>query len=62
MKKIFRILLCLFIIGVAIQTGKFLIDSKPTPKANEIVKQLPFVDIIKAKKFREKQVLKLSAR
>ena len=48
MKKFKMLIICGVIITSAILTGKYLIESKPQSKPKEIVKQLPFVDIVEA--------------
>lgn len=48
MKKFKMLIICGVIITSAILIGKYLIESKPQSKPKEIVKQLPFVDIVEA--------------
>ena len=48
MKKFKVLIICGVIITSAILIGKYLIESKPQSKPKEIVKQLPFVDIVEA--------------
>lgn len=48
MKKLNMLIICGVIIASAILIGKYLIESKPQSKPKEIVKQLPFVDIVEA--------------
>ncbi|MBT3541747.1 MAG: efflux RND transporter periplasmic adaptor subunit [Opitutae bacterium] len=48
MKKFNMLIICGVIITSAILIGKYLIESKPQSKPKEIVKQLPFVDIVEA--------------
>lgn len=48
MKKFKLLIICGVIITSAILIGKYLIESKPQSKPKEMVKQLPFVDIVEA--------------
>ena len=50
MKKLISLFLCGIIIAIAVMVGKFLIESKPVAKPREIVKQIPFVNVIQAKR------------
>ena len=50
MKKLVLLVSCIIIIGTAYLLGRYLIHSKPKPIPNEVVEQLPYVDILIAKK------------
>jgi RND family efflux transporter MFP subunit len=59
MKKLTLFISCGIIIGTAVLIGKFLIDSKTNPQPKEIIKQLPFVDVIKASRVSKKATIQV---
>ena len=59
MKKFSLFILCGIIITTAILIGKFLIESKAKPQSKEIVKQFPFVDVIKANRISQKATIEV---
>jgi hypothetical protein len=57
MKKFTPLFLCGIIIAIAVMVGKLLIDSKPVAKPQEIVKQIPFVNVIQAKRVSQEAIV-----
>ena len=57
MKKFTPLFLCGIIIAIAVMVGKFLIESKPVAKPREIVKQIPFVNVIQAKRVSQEAIV-----
>jgi len=57
MKNLVLLVSCIIIIGAAYLLGRYLIHSKPIPIPNEVVEQLPYVDILIAKKTIRKKTL-----
>ena len=57
MKKFTPLFLCGIIIAIAVMVGKLLIESKPVAKPQEIVKQIPFVNVIQAKRVSQEAIV-----
>ncbi len=57
MKKFYLLILCAIIIASAVVIGKFLIESKPVAKPKEIVRQIPFVDVLLAKQVAQEAIV-----